>query len=508
MSENGFSLAKLLRPSRGDWDGAMFLFFGQYGIPIVCAGPLLATGFPVHIIMLYLLPAFVWQQIACEIYYAWMGIRLAQKKGSNDVTALPGTGVDLVGSVAITFGVVMPTWLNSNDAMLAWGMGVSCNILYGIIKLVMFPFAEWIRKLLPRAALLGFIGGILLVYVGTVYGFTIFVQPYVGFFALAFVLVAMYGHLKTPIPPLAIVMFIGAAIAYFAKYTTGFGEGFPGFYFFRFTTIGFGYLGQAFIKYAPLVVPLTVGYQLMWTLSNLEAAEAVGDKYSAREVLLADSLLTTIGGALLGSWMPTFVLTGHPGWKAAGARISYLLIAVVIYLVTGLTGLLWAGMNLIPVGVIAGIFVWLAILLAQVAVDESPRKHIPAVFITFIPVGAYLLQTQITPILKALEVEMSTALPKLLAAGVALDAINMLAWGFPLTCIIWGAMLVNLIECNSKLAAIWSLLGAVLSLFGLMHAETLGFMAVPLPIVLGYVIMAAIVFLSGFSLDKSACPKV
>ena len=242
--------------------------------------------------------------------------------------------MDLVGSIAITFGVVMPTWLSTNDAMLAWGMGVACNILYGIIKIAIFPFAEWIRKLLPRAALLGFIGGILLVYIGTVYGVTIFTQPYVGFFAMVFVLVAMYGQLKTPIPPLAIIMFVGAIIGFFAKYTTGFGSGFPGFYFFRFTPIGFGYLGKAFMKYDPLIVPLTVGYQLMWTLSNLEAADAVGDKYSAREVLLADSLLTTIGGALFGSWMPTFVLTGHPGWKAAGARISYLLIAAVIYLVT------------------------------------------------------------------------------------------------------------------------------------------------------------------------------
>ncbi len=507
MSGNGFNLRELLSPTRGDWDGAMFLFFAQYGIPIVCAGPLLATGFPASIIMLYLLPAFVWQQVACEIYYAWMGIRLAKNKGSNDVTGLPGTGVDLVGSIAITFGVVMPTWLSTNDAMLAWGMGVACNILYGIIKIAIFPFAEWIRKLLPRAALLGFIGGILLVYIGTVYGVTIFTQPYVGFFAMVFVLVAMYGQLKTPIPPLAIIMFVGAIIGFFAKYTTGFGSGFPGFYFFRFTPIGFGYLGKAFMKYAPLIVPLTVGYQLMWTLSNLEAADAVGDKYSAREVLLADSLLTTIGGALFGSWMPTFVLTGHPGWKAAGARISYLLIAAVIYLVTGISGLLWAGMNVIPVGAIAGIFVWLALTLAQVAVDESPKKHIPAVFITFIPAGAYLLQTQISPILKALEVDMSTAVPALLSAGIALDAINMLAWGFPLTCIVWGAMLVNIIECNSKLAACWCLLGAVLSVFGLMHAETIGLMAAPMAVVLGYIIMAVVLYFSGFSLNKTACPK-
>ncbi|BCV25697.1 hypothetical protein [Gelria sp. Kuro-4] len=485
-----------LKATRGDWDGAMFLFFAQYAIPIVCAAPLLAAGFPAKIIMFYLLPAFVWQQVACELYCTWMGLRLARKEGRTDVTALPGTGVDLVGSLTITFAVVLPTWLSTKDANLAWGLGLACNLLYGIIKIVMLPFVEKLRSLLPRAALLGFIGGILLVFVGTTYGITLFTQPYVAFVTLAIVLLAMYGGLRTPVPPLAIVMILGGIIGYAVGYVPGFGEGFPGFYFFRFTPIGLFHLKDAFVKFAPLIIPLTVGYQMMWTLSNLEAAEAVGDKYSLREVLIADSLLTTIGGALLGSWMPTFVLTGHPGWKAAGARCGYTTLAAIIYLVTGLTGLLWAGMNLIPSGVIAGIFIWLAILLAEVAATESPRRHLPAVFLTFIPAGAYLVQSQFNPVFTALNIDLAKVGTQLAGAGVFVDAVNTLAWGFPLTCIVWGSILVSIIEHQPVKAGLWSFLGAALSLIGLMHAQNITFLAAPIPVILSYVIFGLVMIIS------------
>jgi adenine/guanine/hypoxanthine permease len=51
-------------------------------------------------------------------------------------------------------------------------------------------------------------------------------------------------------------------------------------------------------------------------MSNVESAAAAGDKYSLRNVLLADGT-GAIVGSCLGSPFPPAVYVGHPGWKAA-----------------------------------------------------------------------------------------------------------------------------------------------------------------------------------------------
>ena len=404
------SLKSALKITRGDWDAAFFLFFAQYAIPVVVATPLLATGFPAWIIMFYLFPAFIWQQVLCEFYCTWMALRLATREKRIDVTALPGTGPDLVSTLAITFSVVMPTWMETHDAMLAWGLGVGCCLLFGVIKLIFIPFADWLRRQFASAALLGTIGGILLVFIGTIYGIGLFSQPYIAFICAAIIFLANWGRLKLPVSPIVLVIILGIILGVVTGAVPGIRAGFPGFYPGMPTLIGFQYVIPAFMKYASLIIPLAVGYQLMWTFSNIEAAAAVGDRYSVREILIADSLLTTIGGALLGSWMPTFVLTGHPGLKEMGARTSYPTLTALMYLITGISGLLWAGAGVVPAGAIAAIFVWLAVVMAEVAVVQSPKKHIPAVLITFIPAGAYLLQGQLSQAISAL--------------GVSIDAVS------------------------------------------------------------------------------------
>ena len=68
-------------------------------------------------------------------------------------------------------------------------------------------------------------------------------------------------------------------------------------------------------------IPLGI-YNFTEAMSNVESAAAAGDNYNLRHVLLADGTGAVVGAAL-GSPFPPAVYIGHPGWKAAGGRISY-----------------------------------------------------------------------------------------------------------------------------------------------------------------------------------------
>ncbi len=464
-----------MKPQPGDWEATTYLFFSQLAVMVVCVAPLLATGYPAVIIMGSFLPAFAWQHVLGHGYCALSALRLAKTENRTDVTALPGLGVDLVSSITITFGVLMPTWIATGDAYLAWGLGLAVNLLFGLTKILLYPFVGILKSLVPRASLLGLLSGLMLIYVGTTYGITIMEQPYVAFFTVGVVLATMFGRWLDDIPLLPVVFVLGSVIGYFTGSVQLPDNAFDiSFNLGGITTLGFSHLWSAAREHIPLVVPLALGNQLLRNLSNLAAAEAVGDRYDAREVMIVDGALTTVGGALLGSWMPTFLLSGHPGWKESGARTFYPALTAVAYAITGFTGLLWVLREIIPEGVVAGVFIWLALAVTHASIRKTPPGHLPAVLVSFIPIGAYLIVTQVTQE----------------ATSSASTHLQTLALGFPFTAIIWSAIVVHLIDRRPYLAAGWCMTGAVLTFFGLMHSSFLGVGAQGLPIVGGYLVWA------------------
>ncbi len=471
------NLFQHVSPGSGDWAAGTYLFFSQLAVMVVCVSPLLAAGFPPAIITVSVLPAFAWQHIVGHGYCAISALRLARREKRRSVTALPGLGVDLVGGLAVTLGVMMPTWLDTGDPYLTWGLGLGANLLFGLTKLFFCPLAAWLKRVVPRAALLGLLGGLLLVYVGTTYGITAMEQPYLAFFAIGVMTASMFGQWLDRVPLIPVVIVLGPVIGYASGHWSlpaGALEISPALG--QFTSAGLSHLGTAVSRYSPLIIPLALGNQLLRSLSNIEAAEVVGDAYDPRALLFVDGLVTTVGGAFVGSWMPTFLLAGQPGWKESGARIMYPGIAAVAYALTGFTGILWFLQESIPEGVIAGIFIWLALSVTNAAIKGAPPNHTPALLFSFIPVAAHLVVSQAVD-------------------GADAHSLRALAAGFPFTAVVWAAVVVYLIERDPYRSAGWCLVGALLSLLGLMHSSMLGVHATSLPIVAGYAIWGSTILL-------------
>ncbi len=79
-----------------------------------------------------------------------------------------------------------------------WHIGIWCIVLSGMLKLVLAPSTEWVRRLLPRAGLLGSLAAIALVLISFLPLMEILGHPLPGMVALVIVLTALIARIPLP----------------------------------------------------------------------------------------------------------------------------------------------------------------------------------------------------------------------------------------------------------------------------------------------------------------------
>ena len=107
----------------GDWNA----FFG-FGTNIL-VNMLVLTGLlrfvlkmPDSLVFGRILPALGLMMFLSTVYYAWLAYQLAKKTGRNDVAALP-SGVSVPHMFIVTFVIMLPILLSTNDPIKAWEAG-------------------------------------------------------------------------------------------------------------------------------------------------------------------------------------------------------------------------------------------------------------------------------------------------------------------------------------------------------------------------------------------------
>ena len=114
---------------------------------------------PDKIVYGYVIPGMSIGLLCSGVYYAYMGRRLSKKEGRADVTALP-SGVSTPAMFVMLYGVIMPLHYALNDAELAWSAAVAACFIGGAVEFLGGFIGPWMKKKLPRAALLGTVAGI------------------------------------------------------------------------------------------------------------------------------------------------------------------------------------------------------------------------------------------------------------------------------------------------------------------------------------------------------------
>ncbi|WP_414662028.1 regulator [Horticoccus sp. 23ND18S-11] len=491
----------------GDWNA----FFG-FGTNIL-VNVLTLTGLlryvlkmPDDLVFGRILPAVGLMLCLSTCYYAWLAYDLARKTGRNDVCALPsGPGV---GHMFIcVFVVMLPIKLQTGDPIKAWEAGLTWVFIQSIVLVIGGFLGRWVRKVTPRAALLGTLAGVSITFISMRPALQMFLTPAIGLVCFAILLVNWFGGVRyfRGLPAGLIAMAVGMAIAwgsnlfglnYGGLSLEGLTQSFTHFGFsvplpaFGHVFSGFEYLGVLLVTAIPFGI-----YDLVEAIDNVESAAAGGDSFPTTRVLAADGIVSMIG-CLMGNPFILAVYIGHPGWKAMGGRIGYSVATGAMVIVLCWLGTVSVMLALVPVVSILPILLYIGMLMGSQAFSESPHRHAPAVVVALVP---HLAAWSIGLIKGSLAAAGVTAISadlvtKMAGEGVLFHGLEILGGGAALGGLVLGAIAVYIIDRQLWWAARFAAAGAVLTFFGLMHGERIGLAQSP-AVAASYLTMA--VFLAG-----------
>jgi adenine/guanine/hypoxanthine permease len=494
----------------GDWNAFFGLGTNSLLNVLVLSGLLLGViEMPADIVFGRILPAVGLMLLISNIYYAFMARRLATKTGRTDVTAMPA-GPSVPHMFIVVLAIMLPVKIATGDPIKAWQAGLAWVFIEGLVNLSGAFIAPYIRKLTPRAALLGTLAGVSIAFIAMQPAMQIYMIPWIGLTSLAIVLGGWFAGVKFPwnIPAGLVAVAVGTALGWI----TGVMD--LSALQASFTQVGFhfplpaiGHLFAGFRNLAPLLVtaiPFGV-YDFIEAMDNVESAAAAGDEYSVREVLLVDGIGSLIG-TMLGSPFANAVYIGHPGWKAAGGRIGYSVATGILIITVSLFGIASVLLNVIPLAAILPILLYIGALIGAQAFQATPRVHAPAVVLALIPHFAGWGLNLVDGTLNAAGTTVAeVGLDTLDGAGVLYEGLNVLGGGAILSGLVIGAIVVFLIDHKPRWAAGYAAAGAVLSFFGFIHGAQVGFAVSP-AISIGYLLMAAVCF--SYSYLSSTQPVV
>ncbi len=494
--------------TNGDWNA----FFG-FGTNIL-VNMLVLTGLlrfvlkmPDGIVFGRILPALGLMMFLSTLYYAWLAYRLAQQSGRDDVCALP-SGVSVPHMFIVVFVIMLPILIRTNDPVKAWEAGLTWVFIQSFILMLGGFIAPWIRKLTPRAALLGTLAGVSVAFISMRPAFEMYLTPSIGLTCFAIILVSWFGGVRYPrgIPAGLVAILAGMVIAWGAA---AIGLDVGGMNLGRlagaFAGVGFSVpipaVGHVFAGFEFLGVILVTAipfgvYDLVEAMDNVESAEAGGDSFPTTRVLTADGVVSCIG-ALMGNPFINAVYIGHPGWKSMGGRIGYSAATGVMVIVLSWLGIISLLLDVIPVVAISPILLYIGMLIGAQAFQTSPTSHAPAIALALVPHLAAWAKVLVDGALTAAGTSAAAVgFDKLAGVGVVYQGLAILGDGSILTGLVLAAIAVFIIERQFEKAAAFSLAGAVLTFFGFMHGPAVGIAVTP-AVAFGYAIVAALLFACG-----------
>ena len=477
-------------------------------------------GIPADFVLSHMVPGTAIGVLVGDLLYFFLAIRLANKTGRHDVTAMP-LGLDtpsIFGLSIFVVGAAYSTALQSGSrpeqaAIYAWHIGICCMIYAGLFKAVCAFAGAWVRKVIPRAGLFGSLTSIALVIISFIPLVDVFREPIVGLVALAIVLTSLVGRVPMPfkIPGTLAALIVGGVIHYIQMAVSGqpfatlesLAPGLPPTEWM--SAFGFDWWKQmgAAVNYLPVALPFALG-TVVGGIDCTESASAAGDNYSTGQILGVEAFATLVAG-LFGGVTQTTPYIGHPAYKAMGGRAAYVLGTAITIGAVGLLGGFSYFYLLIPKAAVYPILIFVGLEISAQSFLATPKRHYPALVLACVPALAFLAYLYADQLLAGFGIqtltENSSLRPDLqqaldgLAANAAgnpqltqqlktiessfqirpdllsdLHTVQILKQGFILTSLLWASALAMAIDRRMNQAAIFTAIAGVFTLFGLIHS--------------------------------------
>jgi AGZA family xanthine/uracil permease-like MFS transporter len=460
----------------GDLDGYFGLFFSSLPDLLLIAGLLPLCGMDATFTEQRVLPAVALSIVGGNFFYAWQARRLAHQTGRSDVTAIP-FGVNTPTIFAYIYLIMLPVYLRTHDAHLAWQAGVFASFASGVVQTLGAFCTNWLRQHTPRAALLCPLAGIALAYLCLGFIFGVFDKPAVALLPAIVLLVVYASRMRLPgrIPGGLLCLVIGALLAAVlralhldappATVVPAIGLHLPhpvNFADFLLHSGGWQYLS--------VILPMSLLDTLV-SLQILESVKLAGDDFPTMPSLLTNGLATLVA-ACFGSPFPTTLYFGHMAYKEFGARTGYSILSGITVAVVCMTGLVSATLRIVPMEVVAIVIVWFGLVMVGQAFQEVKPAHCIAVAFGLVPMlAAWALGLVSLAVAKAGSTLYTVA--PLFGSELPIAGVIALSQGAILVSMVWAAALAWIFDRRFLDASLWMAGAAVLSFFGLIHAYTL-----------------------------------
>jgi AGZA family xanthine/uracil permease-like MFS transporter len=496
----------------GDWN-AFFGFGTNILVNLLTLSGLLrfVLKMPDQLVFGRILPATGMMLCLSTLYYAWLAYGLAKRTGRNDVCALP-SGTSVPHMFVVTFVIMLPIAAKTGDPVKGWEAGLTWVFIQSFVLMAGGFVAPIIRKITPRAALLGTLAGVSIAFISMRPAQDMFITPVIGVTCFAIILASWFGGVRYfgGIPAGLVAIAVGCIIAWGSTLfglnwggmsPAGFSQAFSSFGFsFPTPAIGHVFAGFQFIGVI-LVTAIPFGiYDLVEAMDNVESASVAGDSFPTTRVLTADGIVSLIG-CLMGNPFINAVYIGHPGWKAMGGRIGYSAATGVMVIILSWFGIISVMMALIPVVAISPILLYIGMLIGAQAFQENPRSHAPAIILALTPHIAAWGKLQIDNSLAAAGTNAAAiGLDKLAQTGVLYKGLEVLGGGAILAGLILGAIGVFIIEREFMKASYFAAAGAILTFFGFIHGEKIGFGQTPAVAVSYLAVAAVLIYCAKFAI--------
>lgn len=444
-------------------------------------------SFPVDFAIRYMVPGTLLGVLAGDLMYFVLAFVLARRSGRNDVTAMP-LGLDTPSTLGMVFFVLGPAYATAirsgasetAAAMSAWHIGICAILLTGLIKLVLSFGSGWAQRFFPRAGLLGSLAAIALALIAFSQLPKLLANPVAGFSSLLIVLVTLIGRAKLPfrIPGAFGAVAIGCLLWHLMRLADfQFGsqllaakpEVLPHAWLPTewLTVFSFEWIGafDETLAYLPYIIPFAIT-TVIGGIDCTESAVSAGDRYSTTSIIGVEAIATLIAG-FCGGVIQTTPYIGHPAYKAMGARAAYTLVTALFVGGAGLLGYFGLMFAWIPEAAVLPILIFIGLEITAQSFHATPRRHYAALALACLPALAKLVMIYLGQYTRFMSGVGEFQNSQLLSLSV-------LAAGFIITSLLWSSSLADMIDRRFNRAALYLLIAAAMTAFGVIHSPLPG----------------------------------
>src|ERR1700722_16043001 len=149
----------------GDWN-AFFGFGTNILVNLLTLSGLLrfVLKMPDQLVFGRILPATGMMLCLSTLYYAWLAYGLAKRTGRTDVCALP-SGTSVPHMFVVSFVIMLPIAAKTGDPVKGWEAGLTWVFVQSLVSMAGGFIARVIRRITPRASLLGSLAGISITFI-------------------------------------------------------------------------------------------------------------------------------------------------------------------------------------------------------------------------------------------------------------------------------------------------------------------------------------------------------